>query len=136
MEPGLRIVNTADAGFADYADFLESEGIRAVSDSQITLEDVFEKADRCTYVYDFGDFWEHEIIKEKTVTGNVNAPVLTERKGERPPEDVGGEGGFERYMYVISKPSHPEYEDTIEWAEEQREPERGIGDINRRMRWL
>ena len=26
---------------------------------------------RCTYVYDFGDFWEHEIIKEKTVTGNV-----------------------------------------------------------------
>ena len=79
VEPELRIVNTTDADFADYAGFLESEGIRAVSDSEITLEDVFEKTDRCTYVYDFGDFWEHEIIKEKTVTGNVNAPVLTER---------------------------------------------------------
>ena len=136
VEPELRIVNTTDADFADYAGFLESEGIRAVSDSEITLEDVFEKTDRCTYVYDFGDFWEHEIIKEKTVTGNVNAPVLTERKGERPPEDVGGEGGFEHYMYVISKPSHPEYEDMTKWAEDRREPERGIGDINRRMRWL
>lgn len=136
VEPELRIVNTTDADFADYAGFLESEGIRAVSDSEITIEDVFEKTDRCTYVYDFGDFWEHEIIKEKTVTDHVNAPVLTERKGERPPEDVGGEGGFEHYMYVISKPSHPEYEDTIEWAEDQREPQRDIGDINRRMRCL
>ncbi len=136
VEPELRIVNTDDADFADYADFLESEGIRAVSDSEITLEDVFEKTDRCTYVYDFGDFWEHEIIKEKTVTGNVNAPVLMERKGERPPEDVGGEGGFEHYLYVISKPSHPEYEDTTKWAERQREIQESIESINRSLRLL
>ncbi len=132
----LRIVNGADDDFADFADFAGAEGIRVVSDSEITLEDVFEKTDRCAYVYDFGDFWEHEIVKEKVLTGNVNAPVLTERKGERPPEDVGGEGGFEHYMYVISKPSHPEYESMTKWAERQREIQKSIESINYSMRWV
>lgn len=35
----------------------------------------------------------------------------------RPPEDVGGTGGYESFLQIISDPHHPDYDDMLLWAE-------------------
>lgn len=107
------------------------EGRRYERDTSMQLKDVFETEDWCLYRYDLGDNWEHIItVEERRKGSGQKHPVLLELKGERPPEDVGGEGGFEEYMAIISDPDHPEYEEMLEWAKITRATERTREDIN------
>ena len=36
-----------------------------------------------------------------------------------PPEDVGGLPGYHKLIEVLKDPGHPEYEDHMEWLDEQ-----------------
>ncbi|MBE0428108.1 MAG: plasmid pRiA4b ORF-3 family protein [Nitrospirae bacterium] len=80
---------------------------------------------RADYVYDFGDNWEHRIQLEKILPRekNVDYPVCI--KGERacPPEDVGGIWGYEEFLEIIKNPGHEEYEEMLEWAGGEFDPE-------------
>ncbi|TYS17825.1 plasmid pRiA4b ORF-3 family protein [Rossellomorea vietnamensis] len=49
----------------------------------------------------------------------MNYPVCTDGKGSAPPEDVGGEPGFEEFLRVINDKSHPENEHMAGWGEMQ-----------------
>ncbi|MHB1654609.1 MAG: plasmid pRiA4b ORF-3 family protein [Desulfitobacteriaceae bacterium] len=71
------------------------------------------------YQYDFGDNWEHEIIIEKITEAEeeVHYPVCIDGARHRPPEDVGGIGGYENFLEAINNPNHPEYDDMLVWAE-------------------
>lgn len=40
-----------------------------------------------------------------------------EGERHRPPEDVGGIGGYENFLKAINNPNHPEYDDMLVWAE-------------------
>ncbi|WP_420491213.1 IS1096 element passenger TnpR family protein [Neobacillus vireti] len=35
----------------------------------------------------------------------------------RSPEDVGGVGGYEEFINIISNPNHEEYDEMLSWAE-------------------
>ena len=112
-------------------------GCPEINEDSIRLNEVFEENDWCLYTYDMGDNWEHIIsVEERKRTGGSEHAVLLERKGECPPEDVGGESGFEEYMAIISNPSHPDYESALAWAEGQREKERTDEEINRQLKWI
>lgn len=103
----IRIIDGEDM---EAGEFLDTEEYEIRYDNRTSLSDVFENADRCSYTYDFGDGWEHEILLEKVIKGSSNRfPVLLEMKGERPPEDVGGPAGFEEFLNIISDPKSPEY---------------------------
>lgn len=83
------------------------------------LDQVLEKEkDKLTYMYDFGDGWEHEVVLEKILPYETSAVLPVCLKGKRacPPEDVGGIGGYKMFLETISDPSHPEYEEMLEWA--------------------
>ena len=41
----------------------------------------------------------------------------------RPPEDVGGVGGYEQFLEVIDDPDHPEYRETKRWCGGHFDPE-------------
>lgn len=113
-------------------DYLEPDKYEVGYDTDIRLKDIFNRYDKCVYIYDFGDNWEHIITLEKVIKESTNRyPVLMERKGERPPEDVGGEAGFEEYMRVISDKDNPEYESMLQWSEMTRAREKTIEEINR-----
>jgi hypothetical protein len=77
------------------------------------------------YVYDFGDFWQHKIQLEKILPReeNVEYPICIKGKRACPPEDVGGIGGYEDFLKIIKNPKHKEYEEMLEWAGGEFDPE-------------
>ena len=129
----IRIVDGDDLEIEDY---LEPDEYEVRYDNQTNLREIFSDTERCLYTYDFGDDWEHEILLEKVVKDSHNRfPVLLERKGERPPEDVGGPGGFEEYLRIVSDPESPEYEFMLQWSDTTKAKKKTIEEINRSLRY-
>jgi hypothetical protein len=64
-------------------------------------------------------------VLEKVLPFDADARLPLCLKGSRacPPEDVGGIPGFEMFLEAISDPSHPEYEDMLEWVGGNFDPE-------------
>ena len=56
----------------------------------------FRDRDRFSYLYDMGDYWEHEVRIEQFLDCNSKKtyPVCTGGSGACPPEDCGGPPGF------------------------------------------
>jgi len=78
------------------------------------------------YTYDLGDNWEHEVLFEGVVEvpKRTRLPICIEGKRACPPEDCGGEGGYEHLLYVLGDPTHEEHEDYRQWVGEFFDPER------------
>ena len=129
----IRIVDSEDPEMEEY---LEPDKYEVKYDMQTRLKEIFQETDSCIYTYDFGDNWEHEIRLEKVVKDSSNRfPVLLESMGERPPEDVGGESGFEEYMRIISDPGSPDYEFMTQWAKSTKARKRSVEEINLMLRY-
>jgi Plasmid pRiA4b ORF-3-like protein len=77
------------------------------------------------YRYDFGDNWGVKIRLEKILPRKegVEYPICTAGKRAAVPEDSGGAGQYMYMLDILKDPSHPEYEDTIEWLGEDFDPE-------------
>jgi hypothetical protein len=70
-----------------------------------------------TYVYDYGDNWQHELLLEAIVMPDPATKYPRCIAGERrcPPEDVGGIGGYARYLEAMFDPNHAEHEEMMMW---------------------
>ena len=108
---GLKIRLLEDASEDDWMwdyDVLDS--------SEHLIDNFFESVKSFTYVYDFGDWWAHEVKIEEVIDDyDKNHPVVTKFKGNTPPEDCGGIGGYYDLMETLSDPKNPEYKDMKEW---------------------
>ena len=105
-----------------------------LSDRTVILSDVFQTEDWCIYTYDFGDNWEHTItVEERKETGGSDRIRVIEANGQRPPEDVGGEYGYEEYLRIISDPDDPDHESAVQWGEEANPEELSLEDMNLRL---
>lgn len=86
---------------------------------QTTLSEALEKAalEGLTYLYDFGDDWEHAIEAGEATDAKPGQtyPRLTALSGTCPPEDVGGAPGFEMFKEAMANPKHPEHRDLKGW---------------------
>jgi hypothetical protein len=76
------------------------------------------KGSRFTYVYDFGDNWEHLLVVEKIIPleKGTKLPRCIDGKRACPPEDVGGIGGYEEFLNILKDSQNEEYESTLLWA--------------------
>jgi hypothetical protein len=118
-------------------DFLDTVNYEVIGDRRIMLDEVFEEEDWCLYTYDFGDNWEHIItVKERKAMGGVKRAVMLERQGERPPEDVGGEYGYNEYLRIINDTADPEYDHILNWSKITRAEEKTDEEINRSLSWI
>jgi Plasmid pRiA4b ORF-3-like protein len=75
---------------------------------QVTLDEILRKPkDKVTYVYDFGDYWEHDIVVEKVQPLAEGAPLPAVRclagKRAAPLEDIGGFPGYEQFLEVLAE---------------------------------
>ena len=70
------------------------------------------------YEYDFGDSWTHEVVVEDVafVSQTLKFGVCLDGEGACPPEDVGGIGGYERFLKALADPLHAEHDDMRAWV--------------------
>lgn len=108
----------------------------AIWEQAATLEDYLPKYKRAMYRYDFGDGWEHLIEVQNTLFDydKYYAQCL-EGEGDAPPDDVGGEVGYENFVEIMANPKHPQHAEMKEWALRQwwYQPFELV-EINRRLK--
>jgi hypothetical protein len=112
------------------------EELPMILDHERKLTDYLPKYQKMKYTYDFGDDWEHEVelvkVHDEYAT---NYPQCLAGEGNTPPEDVGGQGGYEYFMEVISDPTHPEHEAIVEWSKMQRHEAFDMEDVNKELKF-
>lgn len=119
----LHQFRVADVDYSDPEFDLENAG----DEFAVTLSEVAPRPKaRFTYIYDFGDDWEHEVFVEKILareTGNAHPACVA---GERscPPENCGGAWGYADLLEAIRDPDHEEHVDMLEWVGEEFDPDR------------
>jgi hypothetical protein len=68
---------------------------------------------RFTYLYDFGDGWEHEV---EVIGAGGDRPGVVAGEGACPPEDAGGPRGYADFLKVLADPTDPEHDHLRGWA--------------------
>lgn len=127
----LKIVMDDEPHTMEFFDF-DNEGI--LQERFVSLHDVFSTHSDVLYQYDFGDSWTHIITLEKKVQAHSLQVVFLEGNGERPPEDVGGEYGFDEYLRILGDATDPEHEDMKIWAASQKERTFTVEQTNHRLK--
>jgi hypothetical protein len=90
------------------------------------IADFFSMENRtASYVYDFGDGWEHKIQLEKILPRDkdIKYPICIKGKRACPPEDCGGIWGYTELLEIIRNPEHEEHEEMMEWLGGKFDPE-------------
>ncbi|MEI8230869.1 MAG: plasmid pRiA4b ORF-3 family protein [Candidatus Peregrinibacteria bacterium] len=114
----------------------------AADEREVRLQDrLSAKGSRCSYEYDFGDSWEHEILVEKIIKPEpgMEYPVCIGGRRQCPPEDCGGLGGYDRLLEILTNPRHKEHAEMLEWLglenQEEFDPEAlDIDEVNATLR--
>jgi hypothetical protein len=87
-------------------------------ESQVRLDDVAPGPNnRFSYMYDFGDGWEHDVVIEEVAKAEPKQryPVCIAGARACPPEDCGGIWGYQDFLEIISDPAHEEHNAMLEW---------------------
>jgi hypothetical protein len=121
----------SDMGFdGDFDDVVDEDSVR-LCDLPLRAKQQF------TYLYDFGDSWEHEITVSKAIRagGNEDPPRLRCLGGERagPPEDSGGAWGYMDTLEILKDPTHGQYKEIREWLGKFDPEDFNLKKINTRL---
>ena len=70
------------------------------------------------YLYDYGDDWWHSVELEGYFKREkkIKYPVCIDGARACPPEDCGGDYGYNNIIEVLSDPKNEEYKDLKEWT--------------------
>ena len=100
-----------EGGFPDSARLFDEREVRLLDFGR-------EPGTTFTYVYDFGDNWQHQIeIEQHAAFGStMKTAACTAGERARPPEDVGGVGGYDEFLAVMADPDDPEHDDVRRWC--------------------
>jgi hypothetical protein len=117
-------------------DLEDQDDLPIIMETDKILSDYMPKYSRIKYIYDFGDNWEHYIEVEKSIENySANYPKCLDGEGNTPPEDVGGEYGYEEFLKAISDPIHPEHKSMVDWGKMQGYRDFDIESVNRRLKY-
>lgn len=89
----------------------DSEAV-SIEETQLKVGDTF------TYIYDFGDSWEHTLTVEKMIDEDTPLPLCLDGKRCCPPEDCGGVPGYLDFLVALKDPKHPDHAEIIDWIDE------------------
>jgi len=97
-----------------FDDYPEGE----IDEKSVTVLQALRDERRFLYEYDFGDSWEHDVVIE-TLTRSyfgLKFGVCLDGQNACPPEDVGGAGGYGRFLEAIANPKDDEHDQYLEWV--------------------
>nr|WP_255420831.1 plasmid pRiA4b ORF-3 family protein [Opitutus sp. ER46] len=94
------------------------EASGCLDETRMPLDALIEgEGDQLTYVYDFGEYWVHELRVDR-----ITAPPDRRQRAECvdgkmacPPEDVGGIPGYQTLCAAMTKSNSAEYRQFVEW---------------------
>jgi hypothetical protein len=93
---------------------------RLLPDNRITLTSALGARKWFTYLYDYGDGWEHRVTVEQILPADpalkLKLPHCLDGANACPPEDVGGPPGYEDFLAAIRDPTHEEHDAMLEWC--------------------
>jgi hypothetical protein len=102
----------------DMLEFMDPE--KTFDDRKAKLEKVAYEDLRFVYLYDFGDCWHHDVAVENVEivsTEPYGCAYVIAGARACPPEDVGGPGGYQRFLDTIrEQPRSKEARDLKRWA--------------------
>ncbi len=109
---------------------------KEVLDSVDTLIEPFmDNEDWFTYIYDFGDDWQHRVEIEKILPEyEFDYPMVLKYKGNTPYEDCGGIYGYYHLLKVLDDPEDEEYEQMKEWVRSMPYDEYDLEQVNRELK--
>lgn len=85
-----------------------------IDESTARLADVVRSRQKFTYLYDFGDSWEHVIKVEKTLKEH-QGPACIDGGGACPPEDCGGIWGYSDMLQTLASPRAEGRQELLDW---------------------
>lgn len=96
-----------------------------IDDSDVRLHQFLKVHDHLSYLYDFGDYWMHDIEVEaaEDVTASLRKAVCLDGARARPPEDCGSLSGFANFLAIMADPTHEEHDDYVTWFDGEFDPE-------------
>jgi len=95
------------------------EGEEALDEEKTKLEEFMSpNQPKLSYVYDFGDNWEHKIILEKVLPLNSKEvyPQVIAGKRACPWEDSGGTWGYQDKIEILKDKKHDDYQSLADWV--------------------
>jgi hypothetical protein len=104
----------------------DPDGELALRDElDVRLDAVLGKGSRFQYVYDFGDWWEHDLVVEDVLAADPDERYPICVAGERacPPEGIGGPSGHQLLVAALADPAHPEHSSLRDWVGDRYDPE-------------
>lgn len=109
--------------------------VSTILEKGIKLSEYIPMYEQLTYTYDFGDDWNHVIEVEKMIENHeFNYAVCLDRKGNTPPEDVGGEHGYNHYLNVLKNPKDDDFEYLTKWGQMQGYKDFDKAAVNRALK--
>lgn len=109
--PQIELPDDEDDSFPLFGKKVES-----LDSTKVKLSDIFtNEKQKYVYIYDFGDDWKHQLTLEKILDENLLYARCIKANGACPPEDCGGEWGYENLKEVLADKKHPEHKDMKEW---------------------
>ena len=105
-------------------------------EDRITLAGALGARKTFTYLYDFGDGWEHRIKVEKAYLRDpaLKHPLCLDGAQACPPEDVGGPPGYVEFLHAIQDPTHQEHRDMLNWCGGEFDPVAfNVSEVNERL---
>jgi len=110
-------------------ELLEDMGVEIEDSTTTRLSEILPsdgKRFQFTYEYDFGDYWQHEVLFEGSPEPKKGTKLPLCLEGERacPPEDVGGLRGYADFLEAVSDPKHEEHKHMVEWIGRNFDPQK------------
>lgn len=106
-------------------------------DDRVTLAAALGGRKSFTYLYDFGDGWDHRVSVEKLLPPDpeLKWPLCLDGANACPPEDVGGPPGYAEFLEAIGDPTHEEHDAMLDWCGGDFDPSAfRLDDINATLR--
>ncbi|WP_290478770.1 plasmid pRiA4b ORF-3 family protein [Hyphomonas sp. UBA1923] len=98
-------------------DALATEG-GSLDAREVRLDKTVSVGESILYRYDFGDGWTHTVTRERLtrpIPSVFFVGLCLEGANACPPEDVGGEPGYERHLTDLKKGKGDAYRNAISW---------------------
>jgi len=107
-----------------------------LNQARVTLARALGGLKSFTYIYDYGDNWQHRVKLEKVLPPDpvLESPYCLDGRNACPPDDVGGTPGYLEFLEAINDAANPEHQRMLDWCGGSFDPrDFDVQEVNDRL---